>query len=109
MDTILCWIYGHFREMRSKVLLRISNRIKHQDITHSYLRRHDIIISFHDNALLTAATLWQHIKGIYKENICTVRSYSPLQYHFVFNPLTPELNPSAQRCLTRFFTGDFSS
>jgi hypothetical protein len=23
----------------------------------------------------------------------------------VFNPLTPELNPSAQRCLTRFFTG----
>jgi hypothetical protein len=25
------------------------------------------------------------------------------------NPLTPELNPSAQRCLTRFFTGDFSS
>jgi hypothetical protein len=25
------------------------------------------------------------------------------------NPLTPELNPSAQRCLTRFFTGDFDS
>jgi hypothetical protein len=27
----------------------------------------------------------------------------------MFNPLTPELNPSAQRCLTRFFTGDFVS
>jgi hypothetical protein len=27
----------------------------------------------------------------------------------LFNPLTPELNPSAQRCLTRFFTGDFAS
>jgi hypothetical protein len=26
-----------------------------------------------------------------------------------FNPLTPELNPCAQRCLTRIFTGDFSS
>jgi hypothetical protein len=26
-----------------------------------------------------------------------------------FNPLTPELNPSTQRCLTRFFTGDFAS
>jgi hypothetical protein len=26
-----------------------------------------------------------------------------------FNPLTPKLNPSAQRCLTRFFTGDFAS
>jgi hypothetical protein len=23
--------------------------------------------------------------------------------------LTPELNPSAQRCLARFFTGDFAS
>jgi hypothetical protein len=27
---------------------------------------------------------------------------------FLFNPLTPELNPSAQRCLKRFFTGDFA-
>jgi hypothetical protein len=25
----------------------------------------------------------------------------------LFNPLTPELNPPAQRCLPRFFTGDF--
>jgi hypothetical protein len=25
------------------------------------------------------------------------------------NSLTPELNPSTQRCLTRFFTGDFAS
>jgi hypothetical protein len=25
------------------------------------------------------------------------------------NPLTPELNPSAQRCLAIFFTGDFAS
>jgi hypothetical protein len=25
------------------------------------------------------------------------------------NPLTPELNPSAQLCLTRLFTGDFAS
>jgi hypothetical protein len=27
----------------------------------------------------------------------------------MINPLTPELNPSAQRCLTRFFTEDFAS
>jgi hypothetical protein len=27
----------------------------------------------------------------------------------VINPLTPELNPSAQCCMTRFFTGDFAS
>jgi hypothetical protein len=25
-----------------------------------------------------------------------------------FNPLTPVLNPSTQRCLPRFFTGDFN-
>jgi hypothetical protein len=25
------------------------------------------------------------------------------------NPLTPEINPSARRCLTRIFTGDFAS
>jgi hypothetical protein len=27
----------------------------------------------------------------------------------LFNPLTPELNPSVQRRLTRFFTWDFAS
>jgi hypothetical protein len=29
--------------------------------------------------------------------------------HKVINPLTPELNPSGQRCLTRIFAGDFAS
>jgi hypothetical protein len=28
---------------------------------------------------------------------------------YLINPLTPELNPSAQRCLTRFFSGAFAS
>jgi hypothetical protein len=27
----------------------------------------------------------------------------------LMKPLTPELNPSTQRCLTRFFAGDFAS
>jgi hypothetical protein len=27
----------------------------------------------------------------------------------LINHLKPELNPSTQRCLTRFFTGDFAS
>jgi hypothetical protein len=27
----------------------------------------------------------------------------------LFNPLTPKLNPSEQRCLTGFFTGDFAA
>jgi hypothetical protein len=33
-----------------------------------------------------------------------------LEYFQVpINPETPELNPSAQRCLAIFFTGDFAS
>jgi hypothetical protein len=28
--------------------------------------------------------------------------------HYVIKPLTPELNPSAQRCLPRIFTGGFA-
>jgi hypothetical protein len=36
-------------------------------------------------------------------------SYSAAATSYCVNPLTPELNPSAQRCLTRFFSGDFAS
>jgi hypothetical protein len=36
-------------------------------------------------------------------------SFKILGFHIGINPLTPELNPSAQRRLTRFFTGDFAS
>jgi hypothetical protein len=31
------------------------------------------------------------------------------EYARSIDPLTPKLNPSAQSCLTRFFTGDFAS
>jgi hypothetical protein len=30
------------------------------------------------------------------------------EYFNVINPLTPELNAPAQRCLPGFFTGDFN-
>jgi hypothetical protein len=33
---------------------------------------------------------------------------NPLCLKYNINPLTLELNPSAQRCLMRFFTGDFA-
>jgi hypothetical protein len=33
---------------------------------------------------------------------------SDVSWNVRVNPLTPELNPSAQRCLTRFFTTDFA-
>jgi hypothetical protein len=37
-----------------------------------------------------------------------IRSTMWDHFSIMFHPLTPELNPSAQRCLTRFFTVDFS-
>jgi hypothetical protein len=55
---------------------------------------------------------------IYNLDMCRrLRLLTPFLKEAVFistftvlsNPLTPELNPSAQRCLTRFFTGDFTS
>jgi hypothetical protein len=42
-------------------------------------------------------------KAYFKEN--TARLYHK---HHPVKPLTPELNPSAQRCLPRFFTGKFN-
>jgi hypothetical protein len=30
-------------------------------------------------------------------------------YILIINPLTPELNPPAQRCLTKYFTRNFAS
>jgi hypothetical protein len=44
--------------------------------------------------------------GLLHAFIALVLITAPME---TFNPLTPELNPSAQRCLTRFFTGDFAS
>jgi hypothetical protein len=39
----------------------------------------------------------------------STRMWGELIFVYWFNPLTPELNPSAQRCLTRFFTVNFAS
>jgi hypothetical protein len=39
----------------------------------------------------------------------TLEITSYLTLVIAINLLTPELNPSAQRCLTKFFTGDFAS
>jgi hypothetical protein len=36
-------------------------------------------------------------------------TYFDTYYNVYDNPSTPELNPSVQRCVTRFFTGDFAS
>jgi hypothetical protein len=39
----------------------------------------------------------------------TVQQFLRTLAQTTFNPLTPELYPSAQRCLPRFFTADFAS
>jgi hypothetical protein len=44
-----------------------------------------------------------------KERNAAISSAQNVNETTHINPLTPELNPSAERCLTRFFTGDFAS
>jgi hypothetical protein len=39
----------------------------------------------------------------------TLKTQETSKTHGNIKILTPELNPSAQRCLTRFFTGKFVS
>jgi hypothetical protein len=41
--------------------------------------------------------------------VMKISYHNSLDQFVTFNPLTPELIPSAQRCLTGFFTGDFVS
>jgi hypothetical protein len=43
---------------------------------------------------------WKHYPILYPKSPQYFCVYS--KYLIMFNPLTPELNPSAQRCLTRF-------
>jgi hypothetical protein len=47
-----------------------------------------------------------HINTAYQK---TLDYEHPFDLLVLLNPSTPELNPSAQRCLTRFFTRDFAS
>jgi hypothetical protein len=42
-------------------------------------------------------------------NFCDKGCYDKRKGMGSINTLTPELNPSAQRCLTRFYNGDFAS
>jgi hypothetical protein len=44
------------------------------------------------------------------QSTSSLQSTCPAALTYVtVNPLKPDLNPSAQRCLTRYFTGDFAS
>jgi hypothetical protein len=43
------------------------------------------------------------------DTVLTFPIVTVIQNSSGFNSLTPELNPSAQRCLTRFATGDYAS
>jgi hypothetical protein len=44
-----------------------------------------------------------------KDLVLLRKNTQPILRIKLFNPLTPKLNPSAQRCLTRCSTGDFAS
>jgi hypothetical protein len=58
--------------------------------------------------LFLIVTKWK--KHYYWKNLQFVPLWqSSLWTPILFDPLTSEINPSAQRCLTRFFTGNFAS
>jgi hypothetical protein len=82
-------------------------------------------MTWQSNGMETAWYLWISLNAVQSnEHTPAVRSQRTvwteriifLTWNFVvlevtlgFKPLTPELNPSAQRCLTIYFTGDFGS
>jgi hypothetical protein len=80
-----------------------------------FITRSPRITMSQDEHLLAFAIFRTHVWSTHWWMIrllsCHRSSNSCCRFHNsgVLNPLTPELNPSAQRCLTRFFTGDFSS
>jgi hypothetical protein len=62
----------------------------------------------HKNKILATFIYFYHILSFmsYKYHLFSIRK--DMNFNHI-NPLTPELNPLTQRCLTRFFTGDFAS
>jgi hypothetical protein len=54
-----------------------------------------------------AAAYFHSLYSLLATNCSVVRRYIVCVIEIVLNPLMPELNPSAQRCLPRFFTADF--
>jgi hypothetical protein len=46
---------------------------------------------------------------LYRSSFLCISHKSALPQFTILNSLMPELNPSAQRCLTRFLTGDIAS
>jgi hypothetical protein len=59
----------------------------------------------HQEHHYTTTTIYRRFHRLYSKVLSTT-GYSNVH---MFNPLTPELNPSAQRSLTRYFTGEFTS
>jgi hypothetical protein len=55
--------------------------------------------------------VWQQLKVVVisVNNMKVTRTSEVGMTPGLLDPLTPELNPSAQRCLMRFFTGDFAT
>jgi hypothetical protein len=115
----MCWNRGRMNEWISK----------RRPATHA--QAHQIVSSFnrsHETCLHPYS-----VQGVYKEcqntgcalctsctNLVLLKQPQTLKWYLIsviiifqtihsINHLTPELNPSAQRCLTRFFTGDFAS
>jgi hypothetical protein len=63
-------------------------------------RAHKVLFCLCGFGLFFGLLVGTYTEGIWKWNLLTLQSVN-------VNPLTPELNPSAQRCLPRFFYRGF--
>jgi hypothetical protein len=67
-------------------------------------------ISAHEDAFDRIMMIWDYLRLFTTFN---AKAFIMIQFmvpeKIKVNPLTPELNPSARRCLTRFFIRDFGS
>jgi hypothetical protein len=76
-------------------VLKIEDNCECRDVVESYMKIHPLSSKGNDGGNRQICV---------NDVILTV-----LQMKGAYNPLKPELNTSAQHCLTRFFTGNFVS
>jgi hypothetical protein len=93
------WFHKIFHENHVKISKPSISSTKYAVVTIIYLQTFIIIVS--KGKLTEQLSTRPTSPGWVTCGICGGQSD--------INHWTPELNPSAQRCLTRFFTGDFAS
>jgi hypothetical protein len=107
-------VYLHFEPFlilsESDHLFRHALSLRTSAGNNSAVAKHIIVKNFSlGRALLKAVEKITGLLKLEKNIIRLLREELCMLTAVVVNHLTPELNPSAQRCLKRLFTGDFAA